>query len=267
MINTVRHLAYKLKSSEKELFAIINNIDDHYTYKQVPKTKYGAFQFEHNDIRMRDLYITYGPLKRIQQNINLLLQKTQLPYYAFGSVKGKNNILNAREHIGNKHFLSVDLKDFFTNIRHRQVFQMFIREKFSPTTARILTQLTTYQGKLQQGPPSSPIISNLVFLDTGYLLQDLARAYNITFTTYLDDLQFSSKKDFKPLIHDILTIVKAGSFYLHHKKIKYQTKDPEVTGVMVRKNKVEPHKKIIQKAKGNPYMSGYMKNFDNYCSY
>src|SRR5207344_1768735 len=113
----------------------------------------------------------------------------------------------------------VDLKDFFPNISHHQVFRMFRRNKFSPTASRIFTKLTTYRGGLPQGAPTSPILSNLVFVETGEKLMSAIKDNQITFTSFLDDLNFSSKKDFKSLTQKLLEILKNDNFYIHHKKI------------------------------------------------
>ena len=57
--------------------------------------------------------------------------------------------------------------DYFPTITNKQVYEMFTSNGFSPTVSRILTKLTTYNGKVPQGAPTSPTISNLVF-DAGF---------------------------------------------------------------------------------------------------
>jgi RNA-directed DNA polymerase len=260
MINTIKHLAYVLGSSNQKLLYIIANLDQYYYSHRQPKKKYGEDQKdEKENIKYRNLCISRYPLKKIQKRIHNLLRQIKLPEYAFGSVKGKNNILNARRHISNKHFFSTDLKDFFPNINHRQVFRMFRQNNFSPTVSRILTQLTTYKGSLPQGPPSSPIISNLVFVETGKKLTYAIKDHNITFTSFLDDLSFSSKSDFKHLTQPLIQIIKADNFYINHKKITYKVSRPEITGAVIHGNQLWPIKKMQERAKENPYIAAYIK--------
>ena len=64
-------------------------------------------------------------------------EKAEIPNYVYGGVKGKNNVLNARYHQGNKFIFTTDLKSFFPSISHKQVFEMFLREGCTPTIARI----------------------------------------------------------------------------------------------------------------------------------
>lgn len=262
MINTIKDIASELGSSEKKLLEIIGNIDSYYYDKRQPKIKYGKPQIDNKGIKYRDLCPSKYPLKKIQQRINSFLQKIELPEYAYGSVKERNNILNARKHIENKYFFSVDLKNFFSNITHHQVFYMFRRNKFSPTISRILTQLTTFRGSLPQGAPTSPIISNLVFVETGQKLVESIKDHHITFTSFLDDFTFSSKNDFKSIVPELLAIIKSGGFYLHHKKTHYKTSMPEVTGVIVYKNKLWPIESMKRRAKENPYVANYLKSIN-----
>ena len=260
MIKTLKHLSYTLGVSEQEFAYIITNIDRYYyNYKQ-PKKKYGEYQRdEKKNVKFRNLCISRYPLKRIQKRIHDLLLQIALPAYAFGSVKGKNNILNAREHINNKHFFSVDLKDFFSNINHHQVFRMFTQNNFSPTVSRILTQLTTYKGSLPQGPPSSPIIANLVFVETGNQLKASAKEHSIIFTNFVDDLNFSSKWDFKLITQNLIKIIKSGGFYINQKKVSYKVSRPEVTGTIIRQNKLWPIAQMKERAKTNPRIAAYIR--------
>jgi RNA-directed DNA polymerase len=261
MINTNKHLAHELKSSREELYGIPNEIDSYYYSKIQPKEKYGSYQVdEKGRLRYRKLCVSHTHLKKLQEKINKLLQKIELPDYVFGSVKERSNILNARQHINSRYFFSVDLKNFFPNISHHQVFDMFRKNKFSPSVSRILTQLTTYKGDLPQGPPTSPLIANLVFVETGKRLLDPIRGHEIIFTTYLDDLTFSSRKDFKFLIPTLLQIIKQGGFILNHKKISYKVDKAEVTGVVIYQNKLWPTIEIKEKALDHPQVVPYIKS-------
>ena len=261
MINTDKHLAHQLMSSLQELYGITADLDSYYFTKIQPKEKYGSYQVdEKGRLRYRKLCLSRSHLKRLQEKINTFLQKIQLPSYAYGSVKERSNILNAGQHVNSKYFFSVDLKNYFPNISHQQVWRMFRKNKFSPTAARILTQLTTYKGGLPQGPPTSPLIANLVFVETGSRLLEAIKDHEIVFTTYLDDLTFSSKKDFKFLIPTLLQIIKDGGFILNHKKISYKVDKAEVTGVIIYQNRLWPTVEIKEKAKDHPNVIPYIKS-------
>lgn len=201
-----------------------------------PKMKFGKPQHDKKGIiKLRELHTSLYPLKELQSTIYQKIPKPiKLPDYAYGSAPERNNVLNALQHCRNRYFLTIDLKNYFSLIKEKQVEKMFLRNGFSIDIATLLARLTTYRGFLPQGPPTSPAISNLVFAETGLKLLDLCKQNGITFTTYLDDLVFSSKHDFKELLPEILQIVKDGGFYLHPEKIHYRKNSSEVTGLIVR---------------------------------
>lgn len=234
MINTLKHLAYTLRCSEQEILYVASHSNDYYYHFKKTKKKFGEPQQNPDgSVRYRELYPSKNSLKKIQERIAALLGQIPLPDYHYGSVKGKNNIDNALKHIDGKYFLNIDLRNFFYGISHHQVFRMFRHYKFSPTIARLLTQLTTYHGTLSQGVPSSPVIANLVFIQTGDELSLMANRTGLSFTAYLDDLVFSSQSSFKELIPLIITTIKSGKFRLNHRKISYRTHKPEVTGIFI----------------------------------
>ncbi len=241
MIKTKKHLAYELKVDISEIDHIISNIDTFYYQKETikkngnnePKLKNGIVQKRVLNPSIKRLKVIQ---KRLQKNI---FQKLTIPIYAFGAIKGKDNISNAKRHQGKKFIFTTDLTNFFPSVNHKQVFEMFISFDFSPSVARYLTQLTTYKGKLPQGAPTSPIVANLVFVKTGKKLQKFANKNNLTFTSFVDDLTFSSPTDFKERAGEILEIIKADGFKISHKKTNYKTKFPVVTGIIVKNNRLD----------------------------
>ncbi|MFT3703875.1 MAG: reverse transcriptase family protein [Agriterribacter sp.] len=240
---------------------LIYNVNRQYKPEIKPKMKFGKPQTVKNLFtKLRHLLIPSITLKEIQSSIGNELQKTELPACMFGSVKGSNNIINTLQHIDNCFFLTIDLKDFFSRINNKQVYKVFIDCGHTPTEARIFTRLTTYKGSLPQGAPSSPMLGNLAFLKTAIQLESLALAHDITFTTFLDDLTFSSKKDFKHLIPKFLEIIKSNHFFPNHRKIKYQKNYCEITGLIIRYGKMEIMPKMLKEAKSNIRIRRYVEN-------
>lgn len=252
MINTIKHLTYVLKSNMREVEMIINRIDRYYYQKEEVKLDdKGEPKIKNGTVLKRVLNPSTGRLKILQKRIlKEILNKIDLPDYVFGSRTGKSNISNARMHMGRKFIFTTDISSFFPSINHKKVYDMFVMKKFSPTVSRLLTQLTTFKGKLPQGAPTSPAIANLVFSNTADKLHDLATSNNLIFTTYLDDLTFSSPCDFKCLTTEILKIITEGGFKVNHKKTYYKTRFPVVTGIIVKNNSLDLpsyYKKVLDK--------------------
>lgn len=266
MIDTIKYLAYIIGSSQQEVEDIASNSYKYYSSYWQAKMKYGRKQIDDNgNVKKRHVTPSRYRLKVLQQNINAhILSKITIPEYAYGSIRGKSNLKNAYLHLGNKYFFSVDLKDFFPRINNRQVFRMFRENDFSPSVSRLLTQLTTFNGCLPQGAPTSPAIANIVFIPTGNRLLDIAKQHDITFTTHLDDLNFSSHEDFKNLTPTILEIIKEGAFFPSHKKIHYKTQAPEITGILLAKNSMYLPLEMRIRAKSNPDVKNYQDDVRYY---
>ena len=180
-------------------------------------------------------------LKTIQKRINAyLVDNINLPRYAFGGIKGKDNILNARMHKGQKYIFQTDLKDFFPNITHKMVYAMFVRQGFSPDVASLLTKLTTYKGHLPQGAPTSTTIANLVFVPAGLDILAIAERKGLRFTTFVDDVTISDQRDFKSVVPEIIDIIESHGFKINKRKTTYKSDITVVTGVEMRNNSLGP---------------------------
>lgn len=248
-IQTIKHLAFILKLNAEELLHLSTVVDNFYYTKSEPKLdKNNNPKFKNGKQIFRILNPSIDDLKIVQSKIQKnIISKIELPEYAFGAVKGKDNVKNALKHRGKKYNFTTDLSNYFPSIFNKQVYEMFIYYNFSPTVASVLTKLTTYKGKLPQGAPTSPTISNLVFVKTGLKLQSIAEKNNLTFTSFIDDLTFSSKEDFKEIIPEIIETIQNDSFIISHQKTFYKTFRPTVTGVIVTNNYLFLTEKFKQK--------------------
>ncbi len=242
MIYKLKHLAYVLKVNPKELERIPENIDRYYYERSIPKYNQDGspkISFDGSP-KVRIINPSTARLKVIQSRIlKRILNRLPIPDYAYGGVSGRDNVANAKRHQGKKFKFQTDIQNFFPSISYKRVYEMFRTQGFSPDIARILTQLTTYKGRLPQGTPTSPLLSNLVFIEIGNKLQDLAADNDITFSTFIDDLSFSSSVDFKYMVPKILDVVVDDGFRINPKKTFYKSKPIDITGVSVRNNMVD----------------------------
>lgn len=243
MIKSKRHLLHIIKVDSNRLEYILTHLDEFYYSFDKPKVdkltgnpkRDGA-----GNIKTRTINSSKGDLKSIQSRIyRFLLSNISLPKYFYGGVKGKNNILNARYHQGNKYIFTTDLKSFFPSISNKQVYATLIKLDFSPNIASIITRLITRNGQVPQGIPTSTLIANLVFQPTGDIILEMASRYHIKFTIYVDDVTLSSARDFKHLVPEFLAILKNSGFKISHNKTFYKTKNPTVTGVVVHNNNLK----------------------------
>jgi len=248
MIKSIKHLAYALKVDFKEIQSIIQNIDNHYREKIIIKLdKFGKPKLDKTGKpKQRIINPSINRLKVIQKRIqkNILL-KIDLPNYAFGAVKGKDNVDNAKQHQGKKYKFTTDLKDFFPSITNKAVNEMFVSQGFSHQVSSLLTKLTTFKGKIPQGAPTSSTLANLVFMKTGDILFEYAQQNNMIFTSFVDDMTFSAANNFKEKVPKILEII-TREYKISHKKTNY-SRNPNITGLHPMNNHLKLPKSFMDK--------------------
>lgn len=240
-----------INSSEAEYEKICNSIDSFYYKKKEPKTdQFGITKYDNSgNIIFRTLYPPKGRLKVIQGLIaKRILSQISLPKELHGSIKKKSGITNAKAHKGNRFFFQTDLKSYFPSITNKIVNDEFLKIGFSNRVAHLITRLVTYNFQLPQGSPSSPMISNIVFLPQDQRIIKLAKDYNLTYTRYIDDLTFSSSKYIEDsIIQAVLDIIRESPFSYHHKKTNANTGSIITTGAKVKPHKVAPTDAHIMK--------------------
>ncbi|MDP9080307.1 MAG: reverse transcriptase family protein [Bacteroidota bacterium] len=242
--------------------------DKLYDIYEQPKMKYGDPQVNKDGtLRMRKITSPVYRLKIVQQNIDTWFKEFELPGSMYGGVPGRNNFDNAVPHKNNNFFLSIDLRNFFGNITNSVVHQTLVSNGFTREEASFITRITTFKGSLPQGAPTSTTLANMSFAPVALLLENFCQERNITFTVFVDDLTFSSKKCFKNEIGDILLLLKNNGFYVNHKKIHYKKHSFEITGLYVKRGKLHLHREVlknIHKPGIKEYIHAFNKNAEKY---
>lgn len=160
----------------------------------------------------REVWKPTYKLKTIQKWIlKNILNKIEVSNYAHGFVKDKSILTNAEVHQHQEPFwvFSTDIKDFFPSIKYKEVKQTFMGIGYSDAVSEAISLLTTMNGRLVQGFPTSPMLSNIVFHGIDEEFQQLARRYNIRYSRYADDITFSGiqKRGYLTLVKKIKEIV------------------------------------------------------------
>jgi hypothetical protein len=102
-------------------------------------------------------------LKDLQRRIlRRLLAPLPVHPAATGFVRGRSIVDNARPHAARGVVINIDLADFFPSITAARVRALFRALGWGGEAANILTNICTHEGRLPQGAPTSPAISNLV---------------------------------------------------------------------------------------------------------
>ncbi|SOC04520.1 reverse transcriptase (RNA-dependent DNA polymerase) [Alloalcanivorax xenomutans] len=237
-ISSIQSLAKTLGIHPSLLVDIASKTTDSYT----------EFQITSKNGKIRTVYDPKYELKRIQKNINQkILEKVEYPTYLQGGIRDLENrrsyVDNAGIHAGSNHILSLDIKNFYDNIRPEKVKEIFLYFfKFSDETSELLTKLVTLGNKVPQGACTSSYIANLVFFNSEYRIFSELKSKGISYSRLLDDVTLSSRKhlsrdEASEHIRLVCSIFKKNGLRLNNKKTKNELKGSnpnfKVTGLWV----------------------------------
>lgn len=178
-------------------------------------------------------------LKSIQNKIlHGILYRSAPTKYAHGFVHKRSIVSCAKEHTGKNFVLKLDLKNFFPSITRDMVYGAMY-EEIKPETVNIIIpalEMCLMDGRLPQGAPTSPALSNIVCKPLDLIFSGLAQKYEMAYTRYADDLIFSSNDDrIYKMIPIIKSIITKFGLVVNEKKVKVLKKHQRqtVTGLVV----------------------------------
>ncbi len=214
-ILTLRHLAFQTDVSHANLHGIISRDIDPYRTFSIRKRSGG----------WRRISVPQFELLKVQKYIDrfILSEIEDSPYsYAF---KSKTSIVDcAKQHLGCKWLLKIDLRHFFESLSEIQVYRVFSEAGYNSLVSFELARLCTkvlpkpakkyfkanwrcggpvcrysfYRdkrnriGHLPQGAPTSPRLSNLIVQGLDNEIAKAAGEYKLSYTRYADDMAFST---------------------------------------------------------------------------
>ncbi len=139
---------------------------------------------------------------------------------AHGFVPGRSVFTAAEPHAGQRVVIGMDLRDFFGTITFRRVVGLFRSMEIETKPALMLAGLCCYRGKLPQGAPTSPAISNLVCRRLDARLSGLCRKHGFHYSRYADDLLFSGPSSLVGFLPVLRKIVAAEGFRAAEEKTR-----------------------------------------------
>ena len=239
----------------------------HILYVEKVDSYYNEFEIPKKSGEKREISAPSGDLKDLQTKLASALwnhqcevktQKKTRTNISQAFEKEKSIITNARIHRNKRYVLNIDLKDFFGSIHFGRVLGFFEKNKdylLPYEVAVVIAQLTCYKGKLPQGAPSSPIITNLICQVLDMHILKIAKKYRTDYTRYADDLTFSTNwADFlkvqERFIAELSSVIEKAGFAINEKKTRLLFRDSRqaVTGLVVNK-KVNVNRDYVKRTK------------------
>jgi RNA-directed DNA polymerase len=224
----------------------------HLLYRMRNSNRYVRFTIRKKSGGSRQITAPCAEIKELQRKLNEILTSIYRPRLSTHGFALKRSIVtNAQAHVGKRFVFNLDLEDFFPSIHFGRVRGLFMKKPFrcNPSVATVLAQLCCHNGKLPQGAPTSPIISNLICAKMDVQLQRFAREHACIYTRYADDISFSSNRQVFPsaIAHQdektdelrvgqaLAAIIAQNTFVINEAKLRLQNENRRqiVTGLKV----------------------------------
>ncbi len=249
VIFDLKHFALLIGISVSDLAKMLFSDELFYSQLRIPKKSSGFREIDSPSMDLK--YIQRWILKNI-------LYKIRISDCAVGFCINKSILDNAKRHLNQNCIVNLDIKDFFPSISFERIYRIFAYYGYTNEVSFLLAKLCTFKGRLPQGSPASPYLSNIACLKLDARLNAVAKKYEAVYSRYADDLTFSGQTDIKSIVGAVSTIVKDEQFSLNKKKtrIAYSHQRQEVTGLIVNGDLV----RVSKNYKRNIYQELY------YCS-
>ncbi|MBA3016053.1 MAG: reverse transcriptase family protein [Proteobacteria bacterium] len=239
--------AYYLEMDRRNLLCIFNrqhlavtlgvSISNLEKQASTASSKYSHFFAPKKSGGQREILAPHPELKALQRKIlDSLLDKVPLNAHAEGFRRKRSIVTNAQRHPDKKIVIKIDIKDFFPSTTANRVFGMFAALGYPKNIAAILTDLTTYQGRLATGAPTSPAISNILCRRLDKRFARLGQANDFSYSRYADDLTISSNHPkVTTMIPFFRQIVSEEGYTVNEKKLRIMRSGSrqQVTGIVV----------------------------------
>ncbi|MCP4782023.1 MAG: RNA-directed DNA polymerase [Fuerstiella sp.] len=220
--------------------AVLERFETGYRTAEIPKPRGGV----------RRLEIPNEETKKLQRTIlRRLLTSLDVHPFACGFEQGTSIVDAATPHEGRLVVVKMDIRRFFESTTSARIFAYFREIGWDAASADVLLRLTTHNGHLPQGAPTSPKISNLVNAPLDEALLRLVRRHNGAYSRYADDITMSFDirrgRVVRGLTQVVRRILKSYGYTMHggtKLKVLRRNQRQQVLGLVVNQKTALPRK-------------------------
>jgi retron-type reverse transcriptase len=189
----------------------------------------------------RRLLVPEAATKNLQRKLlRRVLARLRVHPAATGFERGRSIVDHARPHVGQAIVIHMDVVDFFPTTQAARIEAYFRRIGWNAQAAALLTRLTSHEGGLPQGAPTSPRLANLVNYGLDARLSRYVERHGGRYTRYADDIAISLEHDWgrtpRGFIRQTRALLRAHGYRAHGRKklsIRRRHQRQQVTGLVV----------------------------------
>lgn len=187
---------------------------------------YRVYRIKKPNGKFRVIHAPCDELKAEQRKLMNRLNRMLTSDYCYGFKRGSNTSQAAAPHVGSRWVLTIDIQDFFPSITTDMLSWLTPYER----------ELATLDGRLVQGSPCSPVISNLLLKDFDEEVVKHFNSLNVRYSRYADDLALSGNdRPDKRYIDFMRKALKPYGLRVNAKKVSWRFKDESqrILGIQV----------------------------------
>ena len=186
-----------------------------------PHDYYRQFDYRTASGKIRPIAEPDPVLKQIQKRIVVeILRPVPMPPCVHGSLPGHSPHTNAVAHHGQSVVVRIDIQNFFPSVTNRMIYGVWVEVfGYGRALASLLTKLTTLEGHLPQGTPTSSYLANLVLRRADAKIQAVADVHGLRYTRFVDDLVVSGARA-RDVITAVVKEIGSAGFTCNRKKLQ-----------------------------------------------
>ena len=231
------------KPTQKEVAALLGETRDDLRRIINYKEQFVLRRTENIRGKNRNLVYPVARFRAVHERLKFHLNKVRQPSYLFSPRRNRGQRDNAKEHIDQYQYLTLDLKQFYPSTTAAMVRDFFSKEmKMYPDVAGLLTHICTIDDRVSFGSPLTPVLCTLVHRKMFDAIASVCDELGLKYSVWVDDLTISGNFIPGKVIVRIRQIVRCHGLRAH--KISYQTGNRPVfiTGIgIVGKKLIAPN--------------------------
>lgn len=169
----------------------------YFFYRMPEERRYSTFHISKKNGQPRIIEAPIPPILEMQRDLAAVLQEVYRPRASvYGFIAGRNIVQNASQHSDRRWVLNIDLKDFFHSIHFGRIAAILRgwRFGFPPQLAETIAHVCCTKGRLPQGAPTSPVVSNIATDVLDKEMAEFSRIQGCKYSRYCDDISISTDK-------------------------------------------------------------------------
>jgi retron-type reverse transcriptase len=185
-------MASQLALAPSFLTKLANSASHRYKEYKIPKRTGGERTIHHPARELK--LLQYWLLQNVL--IGLSVHPLATAYRRESNIR-----LNAARHVTNNYILRVDFQDFFHSLKGSDVVSVLQAHRhrladveLTDADITVIRQIVCRFDCLTIGAPTSPLLSNAIMFEFDVAWSGIAKAEEVTYTRYADDLYFSTNQ-------------------------------------------------------------------------